>query len=155
MKSFRKGIVLTTILLACAAAVNAQDVPNKATVSHPPSTKKAVKTPSQQDKKKIAEQIDIVTGEGRKTLALIEDLLRWQEIDPEHPSAQRASDQLRVFLPRYQHDFNQLVQMVALCYGDKASEWPAPLLHDLHPIKQLDEEIDSKKRQLDAMGFTG
>jgi tetratricopeptide (TPR) repeat protein len=99
--------------------------------------------------RKLTEQIDVVTGKGRRTLALIADVSTWYEIDPKHPNAVAESQELRKFLTAFKEEYDKLLSIYVI--NEHLYEKEDRAL--LQGPGDLSEQIESKMRQLKAMGF--
>ncbi len=100
-------------------------------------------------REKLEEQSDVVIGKGRKTLALIREVSTWYEVDENHPEAKEKGEQLRQFLSQFKSEWGTLLRI----YDNNKQRWRNSDLEKMDEPLALNKEIDSKKRQLEAMGF--
>lgn len=95
----------------------------------------------------LAVRTDKVIGSGRMLLALIGQVSNWYEIDKDHPEASAKSDDLRnmkLKFDTYWHDLTGYADVNRYLLREQ----------DLEVIPfDMKKEIDSKMRQLEAMGF--
>jgi hypothetical protein len=94
----------------------------------------------------LEEQMDVVAGKRRKTLALLEQVSTWYEIDQKHPDALAKSRELRQFWQSFEFNYVKLLEMFKVALDKKVLSMP-------DSVNTLSDEIDSKLRQLQAMGF--
>ena len=99
---------------------------------------------------KLNAQIDVVMGKGKRTLALIQQLQTWYEVDKDHPDAEAKSEELRQFYPGFQKEYEKLLRIAAL--NDRFWKGEEQLKLMLEPFG-LQKEIESQMRRLTAMGF--
>jgi tetratricopeptide (TPR) repeat protein len=99
--------------------------------------------------RKLTEQIDVVTGKGRRALALITDVSSWYEINPKHPDAVAESQELRKFFTAFKEEYDKLLTIYVI--NEHLYEKEDRDL--LNGPSDLSGQIDSKMRQLKAMGF--
>ena len=97
----------------------------------------------------VAERADKVIGSGRMVLALIGQVSTWYELDKDHPDATAKSQDLRTMNAKFESYWDDLIGY---------AEANKSLLRDqdleVIPL-DMKKEVDSKMRQLKAMGFEG
>lgn len=101
-------------------------------------------------REKLEEQNDIVIGKGKKTLALIREVSIWYEVDENHPDAKEKGEQLRQFFSQFEREWDTMLRI----YNNNKQHWRNADLEKLDEPLALKKEIESKKRQLQAMGFS-
>lgn len=101
-------------------------------------------------REKLEEQSDVVIGKGRKTLALIREVSTWYEVDENHPEAKEKGEQLRQCFSQFKREWGTLLRI----YDNNKQRWRNSDLEKMDEPLSLDKEIDRKKRQLEAMGFS-
>jgi len=99
--------------------------------------------------RKLTEQIQVVTGKGRRTLALIADVSSLCEIDPKQPDAVAKSQELRTFFTAFKEEYDKLLKIYVINQSLYQKE-DSKLLNE---PSALSEQIESKMSQLKAMGF--
>lgn len=108
----------------------------------------------------LREQRDVVIGKKRRTLALLQQVTTWYEVDPHHPDAVAKSKELRQFYRSYLTESIKLSKIYQEL--DAKSPWGKLSPEDREVWGKIDkdiadarngEEIYSKLRQLEAMGF--
>jgi len=95
----------------------------------------------------LAERTDKVIGSGKMLLALIGQVSNWYEVDKDHPEAAAKSQDLRNMKSKfdtYWHDLS--------VYADANQSFLGEQNLEVIPF-DTKKEIDSKIRQLEAMGF--
>jgi hypothetical protein len=95
----------------------------------------------------VAERADKVIGSGKMVLALIGQVSTWYEVDKDHPDAAAKSQDLRTMNAKFGGYWYDLM---GYAVANKSLLREQDL--DLIPF-DLKKEIDSKMRQLKAMGF--
>lgn len=95
-------------------------------------------------------QADVVIGKGRKTLALIRSVSYFYEVDEHHPQAITDSEQMRKFLRQFQDEWDGLVRL----RSDNPESLGNEDVQKLGEAADLKKQIDSKLKQLQAMGFS-
>jgi hypothetical protein len=100
-------------------------------------------------RQKFEGQSDVVIGKGKKTLALIRQVSNWYEVDEDHPEAKEKGEQLRQFLPQFRSEWDTLLRI----YQNNKRHWEKSDVEGMEKLLALKKEIDSRIRQLEAMGF--
>ena len=97
----------------------------------------------------ISEQNDVVMGKAQRTLALIQEVSTWYEVDSTHPTALAKSRELRDFYSSFREEYGKL----ALAYRANESLFRDRDILLLEESQGAEKEIESKMRRLKAMGF--
>lgn len=165
-------LMLGTILIGRVEGQTKTTTTNKTAITKPFSMKTV-------DVTKLKEQIDVVIGKQTRTLALLEDVSTWMGIDPEHPEAVSQGKKLRDFYEQTEFEFkvagfmyqeisSDICSMIPSCQGDsdfhnmtnleyttlrKVNAEYLATTHILYKVAEQQEELRSKRRQLEAMGF--
>lgn len=95
----------------------------------------------------LAERTDKVIGSGRMLLALIGQVSNWYEVDKDHPEAAAKSQDLRNMKSKFDTYWHELI-----VYADANKSFLGEQDLEVIPF-DAKKEIDSKMRQLEAMGF--
>ena len=95
----------------------------------------------------LAERADKAIGSGRMLLALIGQVSNWYEVDKDHPEASAKSADLRLMKSKFATYWHDLID-----YSDANQSLLREQDLDVIPF-DTKKEIDSKMRQLEAMGF--
>ena len=109
----------------------------------------------------VREQRDVVLGKKKRTLALLQQVSVWYEVDPKHPEALAKAKELRQFYKSFLEEslkLNRMYQEVAAAansWGKLSKEEQDQWTQRDNDILEIinSDEIDSKLRQLEAMGF--
>jgi hypothetical protein len=95
----------------------------------------------------VQERSDTVIGSGKMVLALIEQVSTWYTVDKDHPTAIAKSEELRRMHPKFLTSWRDLI-----LYSDANKS--LLLSEDVEKIPfDLNKDVESKMRQLKAMGF--
>lgn len=95
----------------------------------------------------VSERTDKVIGSGKMVLALIGQVSTWYEVDKSHPEAAEKSGDLRVMNLRFNTYWREL-----MLYADENKSLLQEQDLAIIPF-DMKKEIESKMRQLNAMGF--
>ena len=95
----------------------------------------------------LAERTDRVIGSGKMLLALIGQVSNWYEVDKDHPEASAKTDDLRNMRTKFVTYWSDLMD-----YADANQSLLREQDLEVIPF-DLKKQIDSKMRQLVAMGF--
>jgi hypothetical protein len=95
----------------------------------------------------VKERSDTVIGSGKMVLALIDQVSTWYQVDKDHPNAIAKSDELRKMYPKFLASWRDII-----LYAD--ANKTLLRAEDLETIPfDLNKDVESKMRQLKAMGF--
>lgn len=138
------------LLLASRAAAEVPPASSAAELQAIPEGDKSFRASNREEAvKKLQEQNDVVLGKERRTLALIRDLAIWFEVDPKHSEALSKAKQLREFYAAFHDEYSRLL----LIYRDNENILGGGDILLLQEALSGAEELESKMRQLKAMGF--
>jgi hypothetical protein len=139
-----------------AEARTAPSYTSAATISKPdvsttPSDANLVATTKKEAVQILSDQIDVVDGKGKMTLALIEKVSIWYTVDKDHPQAVEAQEQLRKFYSEYQVEWRRVMDIARVNENLFLNHDEAFMLSD---YLDRNTEIERKMRSLVAMGFS-
>jgi hypothetical protein len=100
--------------------------------------------------KLLRDQIDVVTGKARRTLALTHSVGQWYEVNKDHPKAVSETEELRRFLFDYQQEHVKLMKIFMM----NERFYNSAQKREIEKLREISEEIGSKTRQLQAMGVS-
>ena len=101
--------------------------------------------------KTLADQIDVVEGKSKMTLALIGKVSTWFTVDKDHPTAIKVQEQLRQFYSEYHVAWRRVLNIAKI--NEKLFVNHEEVLM-LRVYLESNTQIERKMRSLGAMGFS-
>ena len=144
-----ENLKATRLLEAARAAPAVPQASSEAELQAIPEDENTFKASNREEAiKKLQEQNDVVLGKERRTLALIRDVAIWFEVDSKHSEEVSKAKQLREFYAAFHEEYGRLLFIYR---ANERILGRGVLL--LEEAMSGSDELESKMRQLKAMGF--